>query len=105
MSYDPRAAFKKTTALRLIGTGRIYAGLKSLVVDAVVYEPVSTPKFPDMREFAGNFFNLQGICLEMQSKRCAESARCDEIPYATKQGIFLRESGKLATGARNSAQH
>ena len=32
-----------------------------VVADAVAVEPVSASKFPDMRESAGNFCNLQGI--------------------------------------------
>jgi hypothetical protein len=33
----------------------------SMVADAVRVEPVSASKFPDMRESAGYFCNLQGI--------------------------------------------
>jgi hypothetical protein len=67
-----------------------------MVADAVSIEPVSRPKFPDMRDSAGNFCNLQGSGLEAHRKTPRDQAVMIEIPYATKQGIFRGGSGILA---------
>ena len=60
-----------------------------MVADAVVIEPVSASKFPDMRESAGNFCNLQGIWPCGPSKNTGLVRSYNQIPCALKQGIFL----------------
>ena len=75
-----------------------------MVADAVAVEPVSASKFPDMREFAGNFCNFQGIWLERRRKEPPDRAVTAKFPYATDQRIFRSGSGILEARAANLLQ-
>jgi hypothetical protein len=59
-----------------------------VVVDAVSIEPVSASKFPDMREFAGNFSQFAGNSASARPKHSCCFKRLQRIPYAMEQGIF-----------------
>jgi hypothetical protein len=61
-----------------------------VVAEAVAVEPVSASKFPDMRESAGNFCNLQGI------------SPCDASERTARSGGYGQNS--LCNGSANFSQ-
>jgi len=65
-----------------------------VVVDAVSYELVSAAKFPDIREFTGNFLRFAGNWPPRRIKNTCQIGRYDEIPYATEEGIFKGVTSK-----------
>jgi len=73
-----------------------------VVVDAVRIEP---PKFPDIRESAGNFLQFAGNSPWTRIKTRTRSGDYKEIPYTTKQGIFLQRAAKLATRAHEQGNN
>jgi hypothetical protein len=56
------------------------------MADAVMVEPVSTPKFPDSAEF-GPLRRFTVL------SRQTNSMLCSRIPYSNKQGFDLTEQG------------
>jgi hypothetical protein len=66
------------------------------VADAVVVEPVSTPKFPANREINREFCRIRPVCDILEADTRANSKTCSEIPYATEQRIISLEQGILA---------
>ena len=59
------------------------------------------PKFPDMRESAGNFSRPAGNLPEAVARTRVDSGGYSEIPYATEQGICCHGSGKWEMGMGN----
>jgi hypothetical protein len=67
-----------------------------VVADAVVVEPVSTPKFPANRENNREFRRIRSLCEILKASKRAISKASSQIPYATEQGIISAEQGILA---------
>ncbi|MGC1623208.1 MAG: hypothetical protein WA759_10480 [Pseudolabrys sp.] len=65
------------------------------MVDAVTYEPVSTPKFPANREKNREFRQIRPLCEILKADTRANSEACREIPYAKEHGIISAEQGIL----------
>jgi hypothetical protein len=61
--------------------------LKILVVDAVLVEPVSTPKFPANRDINREFRQIRSLCEILNADTRAISKAFGQIPYATEQGV------------------
>ena len=74
----------------------LHNALILLVADAVTYEPVSTPNFPANREINGVFHRIRALGAILKADMRANSEACSKIPYATEQGIILKEQGNLA---------
>ena len=66
------------------------------MADAVVVEPVSTPKFPANREINREFCQIRTLCEILKANTRANSKAFSQIPYATEQGIISAEQGILA---------
>ena len=66
-----------------------------MVVDAVTYEPVSTPKFPANREKNREFRQIRPLCAILKADTRANSKASSEIPYSGEQGIISAEQGIL----------
>ena len=66
-----------------------------MVADAVVVEPVSTPKFPANREINREYFNFGPTRGSEGSYRPMITGPLSQIPYVTDQGIILAEQGIL----------
>ena len=64
-----------------------------MVADAVLVEPVSTPKFPANREINREFRRISLLGAILKADTRANSEACSEIPYSTEQGIFAKEQG------------
>jgi hypothetical protein len=62
-----------------------------VVVDAVTYEPVSTPEFPANREINREFREIRLLGAILHGSTRANSEACSEIPYSAEQGIFAKE--------------
>jgi len=71
--------------------------LKILVVDVVIVEPVSTPKFPANRDINREFRQIRSLCEILNADTRAISKAFGQIPYATEQGILPTKS-KIITG-------
>jgi hypothetical protein len=71
--------------------------LKILVVDVVIVEPVSTPKFPANRDINREFRQISSLCEILNADTRAISKAFGKIPYATEQGILPTKS-KIITG-------
>jgi hypothetical protein len=71
--------------------------LKILVVDAVIVEPVSTPKFPANRDINRESRQIRLLCEILNADTRAISKAFGQIPYATEQGILPTKS-KIITG-------
>jgi len=71
--------------------------LKILVADAVIVEPVSTPKFPANRDINREFRQIRSLCEILNADTRAISKAFGQIPYATEQGILPTKS-KIITG-------
>jgi len=71
--------------------------LKILVADAVIVEPVSTPKFPANRDINREFRQIRLLCEILNADTRAISKAFSQIPYATEQGILPTKS-KIITG-------
>jgi hypothetical protein len=71
--------------------------LKILVVDVVIVEPVSTPKFPSNRDINRKFRQISSLCEILNADTRAISKAFGKIPYATEQGILPTKS-KIITG-------
>jgi hypothetical protein len=69
--------------------------LKILVADAVIVEPVSTPKFPANRDINREFRQIRSLCEILNTDTRAISKAFSQIPYATEQGIISAEQGIL----------
>jgi hypothetical protein len=67
-----------------------------VVADAVVVEPVSTPKFPANREINREFCRIRPLGAIFKPDTRVNSEACSEIPYSTEQGIISKEQGILA---------
>jgi hypothetical protein len=67
-----------------------------MVADAVVVEPVSTPKFPANREKNREYFKFGPTCVSDDRKRPMISGLLRQIPYSTEQGIIFAKQGILA---------
>jgi hypothetical protein len=65
--------------------------LKILVADAVIVEPVSTPKFPANRDINREFRQIRSLCEILNADTRAISKAFSQIPYATEQGIISAE--------------
>ena len=63
--------------------------LKILVVDVVIVEPVSTPKFPSNRDINRKFRQISSLCEILNADTRAISKAFGKIPYATEQGVLL----------------
>ena len=68
-----------------------------MVVDAVLVEPVSSPKFPANREINREFRQIRLVGAILHADTRANSEACREIPYSAEQGIFAKEQG-ICTG-------
>ena len=66
------------------------------MADAVAFEPVSTLKFPANREINREFHQIPALGAILKADTRANSEACSKIPYATEQGIILKEQGNLA---------
>ena len=64
-----------------------------MVADAVVVEPVSTPKFPANREKNREFCRIRPLSTILKADMRAISETCSKISYATEQGNILEEQG------------
>ena len=64
-----------------------------MVADAVIYEPVSTLKFPANREKNREFFNFGPAYRSEDRVRPMISGLLSQIPYSTEQGISTQEQG------------
>jgi hypothetical protein len=64
-----------------------------VAADAVLVEPVSTPKFPANREINREFRRIRQLGAILKADTRANSEACSEIPYSTEQGIFAKEQG------------
>ena len=64
-----------------------------MVADAVAVEPVSIPKFPANREINREFHQIRPLGAILRADTREDSKTYNEIPYATKQGIFAKEQG------------
>jgi hypothetical protein len=71
--------------------------LKILVVDAVIVEPVSTPKFPANRDINREFRQIRSLCKILNADTRAISKAFGQITYATELGILPTKS-KITTG-------
>ena len=69
--------------------------LKILVVNAVIVEPVSTPKFLANRDINREFRQIRSLCEILNADTRAISKAFSQIPYATEQGIISAEQGIL----------
>jgi hypothetical protein len=69
--------------------------LKILVADAVIVEPVFTPKFPANRDINREFRQVRSLCEILNADTRAISKAFSQIPYATEQGIISAEQGIL----------
>ena len=69
--------------------------LKILVADAVIVEPVSTPKFPANRDINREFRQIRSLCEILNADTRAISKAFSQIPYTTEQGIISAEQGIL----------
>jgi hypothetical protein len=73
--------------------------LKILVADAVIVEPVSTPKFPANRDINRDinreFRQIRSLCEILNADTRAISKAFSQIPYKTEQGIISAEQGIL----------
>jgi hypothetical protein len=69
--------------------------LKILVPDAVIVEPVSTPKFPANRDINREFRQIRSLCEILNADTRAISKAFSQISYATEQGIISAEQGIL----------
>jgi hypothetical protein len=67
-----------------------------VVADAVVVEPVSTPKFPGNREINRECCQIRTLSKILKANTRANPKACGKIPYATEQGIISAEQGILA---------
>ena len=63
------------------------------MADAVVIEPVSTPKFPANREKNREFFNFGAVFAIRGLTSPIISGLLSQIPYSPEQGIFAKEQG------------
>ena len=77
--------------LRLPGKSPVAADC--VVADAVIVEPVSTPKFPANREINREFGRIRPRRRFTVVSRQTNSMLCSRIPYANKQGFDLTEQG------------
>jgi hypothetical protein len=66
-----------------------------VVADAVVVEPVSTPKFPANREINREFRRICPLYEVLKANTRAISKAFSKISYATEQGIISAEQGIL----------
>jgi hypothetical protein len=73
-----------------------------LVADAVIVEPVSTPKFPANREINREFRRICPLCEVLKANTRAISKAFSKIPYAPEQGIISAEQGILVQEQGNS---
>jgi hypothetical protein len=64
-----------------------------VVADAVLIEPVSTPKFPANREINREFRRIRLLGAILKADTRANSEACSKIPYSTEQGIIAKEQG------------
>ena len=64
-----------------------------MVANAVVVEPVSTPKFPANRENYREFRRIRPLGTIFNADTRAHSKAYSEIPYATEQEIIFAEQG------------
>jgi hypothetical protein len=71
--------------------------LKILVVDVVIVEPVSTPKFPANRDINREFRQIRSLCEIFNADTRAISKAFGQISYTTEQGILPTKS-KIITG-------
>jgi RNase H-fold protein (predicted Holliday junction resolvase) len=70
--------------------------LKLLVADAVLVEPLSTPKFPANREKNREFRNIAALGVPETTINSVVIGFPMRIPYSTEQEIILPEQGLLA---------
>jgi hypothetical protein len=64
-----------------------------VAADAVVVEPVSTPKFPASREKNREFCQMCPLRAISKADTRANSKAFSQIPYAKEQGIISVEQG------------
>jgi hypothetical protein len=64
-----------------------------VVADAVLVEPVSTPKFPANREKNREFCKIHPNLKIIRADKRAKSKASSGIPCATEQGIISKEQG------------
>jgi len=64
-----------------------------VVADAVLVEPVSSPKFTANREKNREFCQIRPLCKILKAATRENSGASSEIPYATEQGILVQEQG------------
>jgi hypothetical protein len=64
-----------------------------VVADAVVFEPVSTAKFPANREKNREFRRIHPLGVKLKADTRPNIGACSEIPYATEQRNILEEQG------------
>ena len=69
--------------------------------DAVPIGPVSNPEFPANREINREFCRFRRSAAILASSRQANSMTCNEIPYATEQGILGGITGNFFQGTGN----
>jgi hypothetical protein len=67
-----------------------------VVADAVLVEPVSTPKFPANREKNRKFRQIRSFYEILKANTRSISKAFSQISYATEQGIISAEQGILA---------
>jgi hypothetical protein len=73
--------------------------LKRLVVDAVLYEPVSAPQFPDNRENNRELVRIWPADDDCPAEPQRNSKRYDQIPCSSEQGILAALAGKCRDGS------
>jgi hypothetical protein len=61
------------------------------VADAVLVEPISTPKFPANREINREYCRIRPRSAVFKADTRANSDAYIKIPYSTEQGIFVKE--------------
>jgi len=74
----------------VVGT---YLFTQRLAEEAVLREPVSTPKFPANREMNRGFCGFKPSCTIFAPGHPANSMAYSQIPYVAEQGIGFTEQG------------
>jgi len=70
------------------------------VADAVLVEPVSTPKFPANREINREFCQIRTHCKILKANTRTNSKTFSQIPCAKEQEIILAKQEILAQDQR-----
>jgi hypothetical protein len=74
-------------------TGKRRFASDCVVADALALEPVSTPKFPFIRENNREFCESDALSIDCRRQTAHISGRLAKIPCEIESGIFCREPG------------